>query len=156
MPLIDPGKKAPAFSLKDQEGKTHRLADYADHPLVLYFYPKDDTPGCTKEACDFRDNLPAFKRSKAAVLGISILDEDSKARFAAKHRLSFPLLADADHEVADRYGAWQKRSLYGRNFMGVARTTYLIGGDGQVVRRWDKVKVDGHAEEVLAEIGKLG
>ncbi len=155
MPLIDPGKKAPAFSLKDQDGKTHRLADYANHPLVLYFYPKDDTPGCTKEACDFRDSLPAFKQDKTAVLGISILDEASKARFADKHRLGFPLLADADHEVADRYGAWQKRSLYGRSFMGVARTTYLISGAGKVVRRWDKVKVDGHADEVLAEVASL-
>ena len=155
MSLIDPGKKAPAFALKDQNGETHKLSDYAGRSLVLYFYPKDDTPGCTKEACDFRDNLPAFKQDKAAVLGISILDEASKARFAAKHRLSFPLLADADHEVADRYGAWQKRSLYGRSFMGVARTTYLIGGDGRVVRRWDKVKVDGHADDVLAEVARL-
>jgi peroxiredoxin Q/BCP len=150
MPLIDPGKKAPAFSLKDQNGKTHRLADYAGRPVVLYFYPKDDTPGCTKEACAFRDNLPTFKTNKAVVLGVSILDEASKARFAAKHDVTFPLLADADHAVAEKYGVWQKKSLYGRNFMGLVRTTYLIGGDGKVVKRWDKVKVDGHAEAVLA------
>ena len=156
-PAIKPGDHAPDFALPDRTGKTVRLSEYrGKQSVVLYFYPKDDTPGCTKEACDFRDNLPAFKRGTAAVLGVSILDEDSKARFAAKHRLSFPLLADVDHEVADRYGAWQKRSLYGRTFMGVARTTYLIGGDGKVVRRWDKVKVDGHADEVLAEIAKLG
>jgi peroxiredoxin Q/BCP len=149
MALIEPGKKAPAFTLKDQDGKTHRLADYAGRPVVMYFYPKDDTPGCTKESCAFRDNLPAFKKGKAVVFGVSILDEASKARFAAKHGLNFPLLADADHAVAEKYGVWQKKSLYGRSFMGIARTTYLIGGDGKVVKRWDNVKVDGHAEAVL-------
>jgi peroxiredoxin Q/BCP len=155
MALIDTGKKAPSFSLKDQSGKVHRLADYPDRPVVLYFYPKDDTPGCTTEACAFRDNLPQFKKSKAAVLGVSILDEASKARFAAKHDLTFPLLADADHAVAEKYGVWQKKSLYGREFMGIARTTYLIGGDGKVVKRWDNVKVNGHAEAVLAAVDAL-
>jgi peroxiredoxin Q/BCP len=155
MPLIEPGSKAPAFSLKDQQGKTHRLADYQGRPLVLYFYPKDDTSGCTKEACAFRDNLPKFKTTKAGVLGVSILDEASKARFADKYDLNFPLLADADHEVAEKYGVWQKRSMYGRSFMGVARTTYLIDANGKVARRWDKVKVDGHAEEVLAAVNEL-
>jgi peroxiredoxin Q/BCP len=149
MPLVDPGKKAPAFSLKDQDGKTRRLADYAGRPVVLYFYPKDDTPGCTKEACAFRDNLPRFKPSKAVVLGVSILDEASKARFAGKYDLPFPLLADPDHSVAEKFGVWQKRSLYGRTYMGIARTTYLIGPDGKVAKRWDNVKVDGHAEAVL-------
>ena len=156
MALIEAGKKAPAFSLKDQHGKTHRLADYAGKPLVLYFYPKDDTPGCTKEACAFQDTLPRFKRGKAAVLGVSILDEASKARFAAKHDLTFPLLADADHAVADAYGVWQKKSLYGRSFMGLVRTTYLIGADGKVAKRWDNVKVDGHAEAVLAAVDTVG
>jgi peroxiredoxin Q/BCP len=149
MPLVDPGKKAPAFSLNDQDGKTRRLADYAGRPVVLYFYPKDDTPGCTKEACAFRDNLPRFKPSKAVVLGVSILDEASKARFAGKYDLPFPLLADPDHSVAEKFGVWQKRSLYGRTYMGIARTTYLIGPDGKVAKRWDNVKVDGHAEAVL-------
>ena len=149
MPLVDSGKKAPAFSLKDQDGKTRRLADYAGRPVVLYFYPKDDTPGCTKEACAFRDNLPRFKPSKAVVLGVSILDEASKARFAEKYDLPFPLLADPDHSVAEKFGVWQKRSLYGRTYMGIARTTYLIGPDGKVAKRWDNVKVDGHAEAVL-------
>ena len=155
MPLIDVGKKAPAFTLKDQDGKTHKLADYAGRPVVLYFYPKDDTPGCTREACNFRDALPLFKPSKAAVLGVSILDEASKARFAAKFDLNFPLLADPDHGTADKYGVWQKKSLYGRQFMGIARTTYLIGPDGKVAERWDNVKVDGHAEAVLDAIKKL-
>ena len=152
MPLIEPGRKAPAFSLPDQDGKTRRLADFAGRPVVLFFYPKDDTPGCTKEACAFEASLPKLKRGKAAVLGVSILDEASKARFAKKHGLSFPLLADADHAVAEKYGVWQEKSLYGRKFMGIARTTYLIGPDGKVAKRWDKVKVDGHADEVLAEL----
>jgi peroxiredoxin Q/BCP len=155
MPLIEPGRKAPAFTLKDQDGKTHALSDYEGRPVVLYFYPKDDTPGCTVEACAFRDNLPKFKPGKAAILGVSILDEQSKAKFAAKHDLNFPLLADADHAVADKYGAWQERSMYGRKYMGVARVTYLIGGDGKVVQRWDKVKPNGHAEEVLNAVKAL-
>src|SRR5580765_3428487 len=155
MPLVEPGRKAPAFSLPDQEGRTHRLKDYAGRPLILYFYPKDDTPGCTKEACAFRDALPDFKKGKAAVLGVSVLDTASKAKFARKHKLNFPLLADPEHEVADRFGAWQRKSLYGRTYMGVARMTYLIGPDGKVAQRWDDVKVDGHAEAVLAAVRAL-
>jgi peroxiredoxin Q/BCP len=155
MALIDPGKKAPAFSLKDQHGKTQRLTDYAGRPVILYFYPKDDTPGCTKEACDFRDNLPRFKTSKAAVLGVSILDEASKARFADKYDLNFPLLVDEDHEVAEKYGVWQKKSLYGRSFMGNVRTTFLIDREGRIAKRWDNVKVNGHAEAVLEAVNAL-
>jgi peroxiredoxin Q/BCP len=155
MPLIDPGKKAPAFSLKDQAGQSHSLADYAGRPVVLYFYPKDDTPGCTREACAFQDHLPQFGKGTAAVLGVSVLDEKSKAKFASKYRLTFPLLADPDHAVIDKYGAWQEKSMYGKKYMGVARLTYLIGPDGRVVRRWDAVKVDGHAEEVLAAVQDL-
>ena len=147
MPLIDPGKKAPAFSLTDQNGQTHKLSDYAGRPVVLYFYPKDDTPGCTQEACDFEASLKKLPK-KAAVLGVSILDEKSKAKFAKKHGLTFPLLADADHEVAEKYGVWQEKSRYGRKYMGIVRTTYLIGPDGKVAQRWDKVKVEGHAAEV--------
>ena len=155
MPLIEPGKKAPAFSLKDQSGKIHTLAAYAGRPVILYFYPKDDTPGCTKEACTFQDNLPKFGKSKAAVLGVSVLDEESKAKFANKYSLTFPLLADPDHEVIEKYGAWQEKSMYGKKYMGVARITYLIDGDGKVVKRWDGVKVDGHAEDVLKEAQEL-
>jgi thioredoxin-dependent peroxiredoxin len=153
--LIEPGKKAPPFSLKDQSGEAHALSDYAGRPVILYFYPKDDTPGCTKEACAFRDNLPRFKKGKAVVLGVSVLDEKSKARFADKYSLSFPLLADPDHEVIEKYGVWQEKSMYGRTYMGVARVTYLIGADGRVVRRWDGVKVNGHAEDVLAAVESL-
>lgn len=155
MSLVEPGKKAPAFTLKDQGGKTHRLADYAGRPVILFFYPKDDTPGCTKEACAFQDSLPLLKTSTAAVLGVSILDEASKARFATKFNLSFPLLADEDHAVAEKYGVWQKKSLYGRSFMGNVRTTYLINPQGKVARRWDNVKVDGHADAVLEAVGEM-
>jgi peroxiredoxin Q/BCP len=152
MPLIEPGRKAPPFALKDQAGKTHRLADYAGRPLILYFYPKDDTPGCTKETCEFQAGLPKLKPSKAAVLGVSILDEASKAKFAKKYGVTFPLLADADHAVAEKYGVWQEKSNYGKKYMGIARTTYLIGPDGKVQKRWDRVKVDDHAGEVLAAL----
>jgi len=155
MSLIDPGRKVPAVRLNDQNGTTHTLADYAGRPVVLYFYPKDDTPGCTTESCAFQDNLPKFKSGKAAVLGVSILDEKSKAKFAAKHGLTFPLLADADHDVAEKYGVWQEKSRYGRKYMGIVRTTYLIGPDGKVAKRWDNVKVEGHAEEVLAAVKEL-
>ena len=150
------GDTAPEFTLPTQSGAQISLSDYrCKQPVVLYFYPKDDTPGCTKEACAFRDALPAFKKGKAAVLGVSVLDTASKAKFARKHKLNFPLLADPEHEVADRFGAWQKKSLYGRTYMGVARMTYLIGADGKVVRRWDNVKVDGHAADVLRAVDEL-
>ena len=152
MSLIEPGTTAPPFTLKDQDGRAHALEDYAGRPLVLYFYPKDDTPGCTAETCSFRDLLPRFETEKAAILGVSILDEKSKAKFAKKYDVNFPLLADADHEVAGKYGVWQEKSRYGRKYMGIVRTTYLIGPDGKIARRWDKVKVEGHAEEVLAAI----
>jgi peroxiredoxin Q/BCP len=155
MALVEPGRKAPAFALPDQDGKTRRLRDYAGRPLILYFYPKDDTPGCTREACAFRDALPDFKKGRAAVLGVSVLDAASKARFARKHRLNFPLLADPEHAVADKYGVWMKKSLYGRSYMGLGRVTYLIGPNGKVARRWDNVKVDGHAADVLRAVDEL-
>jgi peroxiredoxin Q/BCP len=156
MPLIDPGKKAPAFTLKDQDNVTHKLSQYAGRPVILYFYPKDDTPGCTTESCDFQARLPKFARAgDAVVLGISILDEKSKAKFAAKHGLTFPLLADAEHEVAEKYGVWQEKMRYGRKYWGIVRTTYLIDGAGKVAKRWDKVSVDGHADAVLDAVAAL-
>ena len=148
MPLIEPGQTAPAFTLNDQHGDAHKLSDYAGQHVVLYFYPKDDTPGCTQESCDFQASLPAYKRRKTAILGVSILDEKSKAKFATKHGLTFPLHADADHAVAEKYGVWQEKSRYGRKYMGIARTTYLIGPDGKVAQRWDNVKVNGHVAAV--------
>ena len=155
MSLIEPGRKAPAFTLKDQTGTTHTLADYGGRPVVLYFYPKDDTPGCTQETCDFRDHLPKFVKSDAVVLGVSILDEKSKAKFANKYEVTFPLLADADHQVAEKYGVWQEKSRYGRKYMGIARTTYLIGADGNVAKRWDNVKVADHVAQVYDAVRAL-
>lgn len=155
MALIEPGKKAPAFALTDQAGTTHRLSAYAGRPVVLFFYPKDDTPGCTQESCDFQSDLPKFRRGKAVVFGASILDAKSKAKFASKHGLTFPLLADPDHAIAEKYGVWQEKNRYGRKYMGIVRTTYLIDGAGKVARRWDNVKVDGHAEDVLAAVKAL-
>ena len=154
--MIDRGKKAPAFTLKDQDGVTHKLSQYAGRPVVLYFYPKDDTPGCTTESCDFQTRLPKFVNAgNAVVLGVSILDEKSKAKFATKHGLTFPLLADPDHEVAEKYGVWQEKMRYGRKYMGIVRTTYLIDAEGKVAKRWDKVAVDGHADEVLSALTSL-
>ncbi len=155
-----PGKKAPAFSLKDQSGTTHALKDYAGKKLVIFFYPKDDTSGCTQEACAFNDDLKTFAKAGAAVLGISILDEKSKAKFAKKNGLTFPLLADSresddgkpDPAIAQKYGVWTEKSMYGKTYMGIERTTFLIDEDGKILRRWDKVKVPGHVEEVLEAV----
>jgi peroxiredoxin Q/BCP len=153
MALIEPGTKAPAFTLKDQQGAAHKLSQYIGRPVVLYFYPKDDTPGCTTESCDFQSRLPKFgKAADAVVLGVSILDKKSKAKFANKHGLTFPLLADAEHEVAEKYGVWQEKMRYGRKYMGIVRTTYLIDAAGKVAKRWDKVSVEGHADDVLAAV----
>jgi peroxiredoxin Q/BCP len=162
MPLIEPGQKAPDFTLPDQTGAKHSLKDYVGRPVVLYFYPKDDTPGCTIEACAFRDLLPKFGSGKAAIFGVSPDDEKSHADFAAKFNLNFTLLADSPAKngqaprVCDQYGVWQERTMYGKKRMGVARTTYLIDGAGKVARRWDKVKVEGHAAEVLAAVNEIG
>jgi len=165
MPLIEEGRTAPRFKLPDQHGRTHALIDYEGRPVVLYFYPRDDTSGCTKQACQFRDATGDFDAARAVILGISPDDEASHATFATKHDLPFTLLADvpkkqrgapADADpvptVCTRYGTWQEKSMYGRTYMGVVRTTYLIGPDRRVVKRWDKVRVPGHAEAVLEAI----
>ncbi len=158
MGLIEVGAKAPAFSLPDQDGRKHTLAEYKGRDVILYFYPKDDTSVCTDEACAFRDALPAFEKTKAVVLGVSPDSVKSHTKFAAKFDLTFPLLADEPAEgeapaVCDAYGVWQEKSMYGRKYMGVVRTTYLIGGDGKVKARWDKVKVKGHVEAVMGVLG---
>lgn len=152
MPLIDPGQPAPDFALPDQHGTVHTLSQYRGRPVVLYFYPKDNTPGCTTEACTFQAALPDLDASNAVVLGVSILGTASKAKFASKYGLTFPLLADEDHAVADAYGVWQEKTLYGRRFMGIARITYLIDANGVVAKRWDSVKVAKHAADVLAAL----
>lgn len=156
MPLIEPGQHAPDFTLPDQHGTVHTLSQYRGRPVVLYFYPKDSTPGCTTEACSFQEALPDLGASNAVVLGVSILGTASKAKFANKHGLTFPLLADEDHAVSERYGVWQEKTLYGRRFMGIARITYLIDEEGVVVRRWDTVKVARHAGDVLAALAERG
>jgi peroxiredoxin Q/BCP len=163
MPLIDPGKKAPAFTLKDQDGETRKLSDYAGKPLVMFWYPKDATSGCPKEACAFRDLKNDFAKAGAEVVGVSIHDVKSKKKFADKERLTFPLLADdatddegkPDPKIAQKYGVWVEKSMYGKTYMGINRTTDLIGADGKVTQRWDKVKVPGHADEVLEAVRGL-
>jgi peroxiredoxin Q/BCP len=151
----DIGRPAPPFDLTDQAGKRHRLADYRGQPLVLYFYPKDSTPGCTKEACDFRDASKSLAQQGAAVLGVSPDDEASHARFAQKQSLNFPLLADTDQKACEAYGVWQEKSMYGKKFMGVVRSTFLIDPQGNLAAAWRKVKVPGHVEAVLAAVDDL-
>jgi peroxiredoxin Q/BCP len=144
------GKKAPAFNLPDQNGKKHRLSDYKGQWVVLYGYPKDDTPGCTKESCGFRDNTKAFEKVNALVFGISILDSASKKKFADKHSLNFPLLADEDNKIVEKYGMWKEKSMYGKTFWGVSRETFVIDPDGKIAAHWPKVKGnEEHSVEVL-------
>ena len=153
--MLEAGKKAPTFTLKNQSGATVKLADYAGQPAVLYCYPKDDTPGCTTEACDFRDQHKALEKAGAVVLGVSPDDEKRHAKFAGKYGLPFTLLADTDHAVAEKYGAWAEKSLYGRKFMGIVRSTFLIGADGKIAKVWPKVKVAGHVDDVLEAVKSL-
>jgi len=143
------GKKAPAFSLEDQSGAKVALKDFDGKYVVLYFYPKDNTPGCTVEACDFRDGHAAFKKAGAVVLGVSPDSAKSHVKFIDKFKLPFPLLVDGDHAVAEKYGAWGEKVMYGRKMMGLIRSTFLIGPDGTLVKAWRKVKVAGHADEVM-------
>lgn len=146
-------KKAPAFSLSNAEGQTVKLADFKGKKVVLYFYPKDDTPGCTKESCDFRDAQAPLKKAGAVVLGISPDSVESHQRFRDKFSLSFPLLADPEHQAIEAYGVWKEKSMYGRKFMGVERSTFLIDEQGILIEEWRKVKVEGHVEDVLASLG---
>lgn len=147
-----PGAKAPAFKLSDDSGKAVSLSDFKGRKVILYFYPKDSTPGCTTESCDFRDNVNRFAKSGAAVLGLSADSVASHQRFKAKYGLNFPLLSDPDHKALDAYGVWQEKSLYGRKFMGIVRTTFIIDEDGRIARVFPRVKVGGHVDEVLAAL----
>lgn len=149
---IQIGRRAPSLCLPDQNNNTHRLIDYRGKWVVLYFYPKDNTSGCTKEACQFRQRHARFLGRGAVVLGVSPDDTKSHADFATSYCLPFPLLADVHHKACAAYGVWQSKSMYGRKYMGVVRTTYLIDQKGKVAYRWDKVKVNGHDCEVLATI----
>jgi thioredoxin-dependent peroxiredoxin len=147
--MIEEGKKAPAFKLKNQDGKTISLNDYKGKNIVLYFYPKDNTSGCTKEACNFRDEFPKFKNVDAVILGVSPDSVASHKKFAEKYDLPFNLLSDEGKEVLEKYGVWQEKSMYGRKYMGVVRTTVVIDQNGKIRKIFPKVKVDGHNKEVL-------
>jgi thioredoxin-dependent peroxiredoxin len=149
-PVLAEGKKAPAFRLPRDGGGIVSLADYSGRKLVLFFYPRADTPGCTKEAIDFTRLSGAFAESRTAVLGVSADPLKAQEAFRDKHELSVPLISDEKHEMLEAYGVWGEKSMYGRTFLGILRTTVLIGADSKVVRIWRHVKVDGHADEVLA------
>jgi peroxiredoxin Q/BCP len=158
--LIEVGSPAPAFTAIDAAGKTVTLASLKGKPFVLYFYPADDTPGCTVEACAFRDNRPKFAKLGCPVLGVSPDSADSHRAFDAKYKLGLTLLADVPAKdgvppVAAAFGVWQEKNMYGKKYMGIVRTTYVIAKDGTVAARFDRVKVEGHADEVLAAVSKL-
>jgi peroxiredoxin Q/BCP len=150
--MVEEGKPAPDFELQSDTGDTVRLSDFRGKPVVVYFYPKDDTPGCTTQACGIRDNYEAFGERGAVVLGISPDDESSHVKFKEKYGLPFTLLADPTHEVAEAYGVWGERKLYGKTYMGVERSTFLIDPDGNVSDVMRRVKPDTHVDQVLAAL----
>ncbi|NGQ97366.1 thioredoxin-dependent thiol peroxidase [Brevibacillus sp. SYP-B805] len=152
MTALAAGQAAPDFTLPASHGRTISLKDFRGKNVVLYFYPKDMTPGCTTEACDFRDFHPEFAKWNTVVLGISPDDVKSHDKFIAKHELPFPLLADVDHRVAEAYGVWVLKKMYGREYMGIERSTFLIDANGMIVHVWPKVKVAGHVQDVLQVI----
>ena len=143
------GDQAPDFQLPDQDGKLHALADYAGRTVVLYFYPRDDTPGCTRQACSFRDEMETISAEGAVVLGVSTDSAESHQAFRRKHGLNFPLLVDEDAEVAARYGAWGEKTLYGRTSIGMTRATFVIGPDGALTKVWKRAKAADHGQAVL-------
>ncbi len=153
---IEAGSKAPDFTLTADDGAKVKLSALRGKPVVVYFYPKDDTPGCTKEACAFRDQKAVLTKLGAAVFGVSPDDVESHVKFRDKFKLNFPLLADLDHKVADKYGAWREKNMYGKTSMGIQRSTFLIDAEGKVAQVWKKVNVDGHDEEVIAALKELG
>jgi peroxiredoxin Q/BCP len=149
------GDKAPTFKLKNQDGKTISLSDLKGQPVVLYFYPKDDTSGCTKEACNFRDEFPKFGKMKAEIIGISADSVESHKKFAEKYKLPFNLLSDEKKDAIEKYGVWQEKSMYGRKYMGIVRTTFIIDSSGKISKIFPKVKVDQHNEEVMEALKEL-
>ncbi|HLF07632.1 MAG TPA: thioredoxin-dependent thiol peroxidase [Thermoplasmata archaeon] len=150
--MLEVGKPAPAFKLAGSDGQVHSLKGYAGKKVVLYFYPKDDTPGCTREACDLRDSWSEIKELNAVVLGVSADDDKSHRKFSAKYNLPFTLLSDPWHEAMEAYGVWGEKVNYGRKYMGIIRTTVLIDEKGKVIKFWPKVKVEGHRDEILAAL----
>jgi peroxiredoxin Q/BCP len=152
---IEEGKKAPAFTLPNEEGVKVKLSDYTGSPVVLYFYPKDDTPGCTKEACAFRDRKAELKELGAVVLGISADSVESHAKFRDKYELNFSLLADVEHKVAEKYGAWREKNMYGKKSMGIQRSTFLVDASGRVAKVWKSVKVDGHDTQIIQALNAI-
>lgn len=150
--MIETGKKAPAFTLPSASGSSVSLEDFTGKKVVIYFYPKDNTPGCTREACDFRDNFARVQAAGAVVLGVSADSVASHARFREKYTLPFELLSDDSHAMLERYGVWKEKKNYGRTYMGIERTTVLIDEQGIVRRIWPKVTVNGHVDQVLAAI----
>ncbi len=154
--MIAIGQAAPDFTLQDQAGSPLRLSGCQGSPIVLYFYPKDDTPGCTKEACAFRDAFAEYRKRGARILGVSPDDPKSHAKFVEKYELPFTLLADPDHQVCEAYGVWKEKNMYGRKSMGVERTTLVIDGQGVIRAVFPRVKVDGHSEAVLKALDELG
>jgi len=153
---IEEGAKMPAFTAADDNGKKVKSATWKGAPLVIFFYPKDDTPGCTKEACAFRDAADDLLVTKAAVVGISGGTTESKGKFRDKYGLNFPLLADPDFEVAESFGAYREKNMYGKKSMGIQRSTFLVDSKGVVRKVWKRVQVDGHASQVLDAIRELG
>ncbi len=153
--LPKPGTKAPTFALPDQSGEIHRLKDYAGRWVAFYFYPKDDTPGCTVEACAFRDSHAALRRAGAAVLGVSADPVKRHAKFAEKYRLPFALLADEEKKTLKAYGVWAKKKFMGREYMGILRTTFLIDPKGVIARVYENVKPSEHVEEILKDLNTL-
>lgn len=152
MPIPPAGSPAPDFSLRSDGEDTVRLADLRGHPVVLYFYPKDDTPGCTVEGCAFRDDYQAYEKAGVVVLGVSPDSVESHRKFKAKFNLPFPLLADEGHRVAEAYGAWGEKKRAGQTYMGILRTTFLIGSDGVLLKIFENVKPDGHSQEILGAL----
>jgi peroxiredoxin Q/BCP len=152
---LEPGMKAPNFKLPRDGGETASLSDYAGRKLVLYFYPKADTPGCTTEAIEFSRHKAAFDKAKTDILGVSADSVPAQDKFKTKHRLSIALASDQAHRMLEAYGVWREKSMYGRKFLGIVRTTVLIGADQRILRVWPKVSVTGHAAEVLAAAESL-
>ena len=152
---VEPGKKAPDFTLPADDGTKVKLSSLRGQPVVLYFYPRDNTPGCTREACAFRDRKRDLTKLGAKVLGVSTDTVESHGKFRDKFKLNFPLLADVEHKVAEKYGAWREKNMYGKKSMGIQRSTFLIDAEGNVARVWKKVSVDGHDDAVIDAVKEL-